>query len=451
MKGVVWLRRLTLLLAWWLVGVGTARAGELRVEFLDVGQGDAELITSPTGKTVLIDGGPPEASRRLAERAARLPEPIDLVLLSHRHSDHLGGLRAALQARGARLFLDASFPHPSPLYDRLLAELARQHIPVRNAVAGRTIDLGGGAVLTLLGPPEPALRGTRSDVNANSVVARLDYGETSFLFCGDAEAETEAWLLRSGRPLRAQVVKMAHHGSRYASTPAFIAAVHAELAVASAGQGNSYGHPHAEALARWSAAGAHVYRTDRDGAHHQRRQAPVRADRGGSRAALLGDAGRSEPQALRRGRRSVLPSVGRRGRVGLPRQPALLGVPPRRLLRRGADQAAKPHRLCDARSGAGERAPPGGRLSPMNEKTVVTRAFVDEVSGGIARLLVGGKDTTEVHTIELPASLLPLSIREGSFVELRATLLPSDDQQAADTEELRKRLSQDDDGGDITL
>lgn len=263
MKG--WPRRLTLLLAFWLVGAGAARAGELQVEFLDVGQGDAELITSPTGKTVLIDGGPPEAARRLVERIARLPGPIDLVLLSHRHSDHLGGLRAALQARGARMFLDASFPHPSPLYDGLLAELQRQHIPVKNAVAGRTIDLGGGAVLTLLGPPEPALHGTRSDVNANSVVARLDYGETSFLFCGDAEAETEAWLLRSGRPLRAQVVKMAHHGSRYASTPAFTAAVHAELAVASAGQGNSYGHPHAEALVRWSAAGARIYRTDRDG------------------------------------------------------------------------------------------------------------------------------------------------------------------------------------------
>lgn len=87
----------------------------------------------------------------------------------------------------------------------------------------------------------------------------------------------------------------------------------------------------------------------------------------------------------------------------------------------------------------------------MSEAPVTTRAFVDGVAGGVARLVVGGTDGTEAHTIELPASLLPASVREGSFIELRITPLPPEDQQATDSEKLRRQLSQDDDGGDITL
>src|SRR4051812_979427 len=106
-----------------------------------------------------------------------------------------GGPSIWAAARRARCSVP---PHP---------RCAARGVAVRDAIPGRAIDLGGGATLTLLGPPQPALRGTRSDVNANSVVARIDYGSVSMLFCGDAEAETERWLLGSGRPLRARVVK----------------------------------------------------------------------------------------------------------------------------------------------------------------------------------------------------------------------------------------------------
>ena len=244
-----------------------AGAGDLKITFFDVGQGDAALITSPAGKTVLVDGGPPEASERLAARLARLAHPIDLVVLSHRHLDHLGGLERVILTVGARTFLDPPFPHKSREYARLVATLAVRGVTVRDAAKGRAIDLGGGATMTLLGPPSPPLVGTRSDVNANSVVLRVDFKSASILFTGDAEAATERWLLHgeSASRLRARVVKVAHHGSRYASTAEFVAAVAPEIAVISDGAHNRYGHPAAATVARWQAAGARVLRTDRDG------------------------------------------------------------------------------------------------------------------------------------------------------------------------------------------
>lgn len=238
----------------------------LRVDFIDVGQGDAALVTSPAGKTVLIDGGPAHHAAALtAFLAAHVHGPLDLILLSHRHEDHLGGLPAAVRQTGARMFLDAPVAHAGPDYERLMRELEARGVPARQATRGRRIDLGGGAVLTLLGPPEPPITGSRSDVNANSVVARLTYGGVSILFAGDAESPTEAWLLASGQELHADVLKVAHHGSRYASGMRFLRAVRPSVAVISAGAGNEYGHPARVTLDRLARVGAAVYRTDLNG------------------------------------------------------------------------------------------------------------------------------------------------------------------------------------------
>ena len=249
----------------------------LRIDFFDVGQGDAALITSPTGKTVLIDGGPPEAQHRLVARLrARLSHgrPLDLVLLTHRHLDHLGGIALVIDDVGTQLYLDPAFEHPTPAYAKLVAELAAHHVPVRDAHAGRQIDLGGGAVLTLLGPPSPPLTHTRSDVNANSIVARLDYGHVRVLFAADMEPQTERWLLAKDQSaLRADVIKVPHHGGHYSSTAALVRAVaspgpggrHLSLAVVSVGAHNDYHHPSDVVIRRWEQAGARVHRTDRDG------------------------------------------------------------------------------------------------------------------------------------------------------------------------------------------
>lgn len=238
----------------------------LRIDFVAVGQGDAALVTSPTGKIVLIDGGPKEAGPVLtALLRARQTAAIDLVLLTHRHEDHLGGLAAVMRAVPVRLFMDAPFPHDSEVYQRLLQTVEARHVPVRNAERGRTIDIGGGATITLLTPPDPAIAHSRSDVNANSVVVRLDYGRVGVLFAADAEPQTERWLLGSSARLPAQVLKVAHHGGRYSTTARFLKAVAPVAAVISVGAENAYGHPTPDALSRLERQRAHVYRTDQDG------------------------------------------------------------------------------------------------------------------------------------------------------------------------------------------
>jgi beta-lactamase superfamily II metal-dependent hydrolase len=263
-------RRTLLLLALLALGSRPSHATEparLRVDFIDVGQGDAALITSPTGKAVLIDGGPHRSSAALvAFLRERLRGPLDLVVLTHRHEDHFGGLRAAIETTGTRLFMDAPTPHPGRERERLMQALERGRVPVRDATRGREIDLGAGAKLTLLAPPQPALTGTRDEVNANSVVARLDYGSASFLFTGDAETSTERWLLDVAKAdVHAQVLKVAHHGSRYSSTARFLRAVHPAVAVISVGATNDYHHPAPATVQRLERQGARVLRTDRDG------------------------------------------------------------------------------------------------------------------------------------------------------------------------------------------
>jgi competence protein ComEC len=237
----------------------------LRVDFLDVGHGDAALITSPTSKHVLIDGGPAEASQRvvafLQERRAC---PLDLVLLTHRHADHLGGLAAIIRLCGTRMYLDAPDAPGSAIYGRLVKVLESEKVAVRQAERGRAIDLGRGARLVLLGPPVPPITGAQSDANANSVVSRLDYGGTRVLFMGDADVRAEAWLMGSGANLRATVLKVAHHGSRYASTSDFLRAVSPLAAIVSTAAGDAK-HPHPETLARIGQVGAQVFRTDLNG------------------------------------------------------------------------------------------------------------------------------------------------------------------------------------------
>ncbi|WP_373564450.1 ComEC/Rec2 family competence protein [Myxococcus sp. CA039A] len=241
-----------------------------------MGQGDAALVISPTGKTVLIDGGPPEARERLAARLRTLVTgPLDLVILTHPHLDHLGGLTDALRAVGARRFMDPGFNHPSEAYRDLLGFVGESVGQVMNPEPNPatpdsllTIGLGEGVSLTVLwprAPKEPFLVGTRSDANSNSIVAKLTYGRTAFLLVGDAEPDTEAALLQRPLDLTTTVLKVAHHGGRHSSTAAFLAAAKPQAAVISCGAKNDYGHPARETLERLDAVGAHVLRTDRDG------------------------------------------------------------------------------------------------------------------------------------------------------------------------------------------
>ncbi|AKU90290.1 ComEC/Rec2 family competence protein [Vulgatibacter incomptus] len=249
-----------------LLAPSWAWAAPLTLEVFDVGQGDAMLLTSPTGKRVLIDAGPPEAGERMAKRLRdRGIDALDLLVMTHPHLDHVGGVRAAIAAAPPRLVLDPGTDHPTRTYEQILDELLRRKIPLRIARRGTKIDLGGGAVAEVLAPPEPRLGGKRS-VNANSIVLAIRFGQIAWLLTGDAEPETERWLLReSGSSLRADLLKVAHHGSRHSSTAEFLRAVGPRDAIVSCGAGNDYGHPAPAAIERLERAGAKIWRTDRDG------------------------------------------------------------------------------------------------------------------------------------------------------------------------------------------
>jgi competence protein ComEC len=240
----------------------------VQVDFIAVGHGDSILVTSAAGKSLLIDGGEAEAADTvLALLRQRQVCPLDIILLTHPHSDHAGGLAKVIDDCGARLFMDSGHPHASLIYARLLERIEKRGIPLRQAEAGRQIALGSKVTLTLLGPPNPPIEKSEDGANANSVVARLALGGTSVLFAGDADASEENWLLSQETALRSTVLKVGHHGSRTSSTMAFLGAVSPRLAVIS-NRPDAPKHPHPETLERLRQARAQVLETGREGTIH---------------------------------------------------------------------------------------------------------------------------------------------------------------------------------------
>jgi competence protein ComEC len=248
----------------------------LTVVVLDVGQGDSILIRSPAGRNVLIDAGGELGAERSGWDVGRMRvvpalrragvRRLDVVILSHPHEDHVGGLPAVTENIPVGLVLDPGVPHPSPSYARFLKAVEARRIPYRLARAGLRVDLGGGVLLTILYPPEPAPAIDGDPVHAGMAVARLDYGRAAALLTGDLEAPGERFLLDFAAPVDAQVLKVGHHGSRTSTSPEFVARVRPQIAVISAGADNAFGHPHLVTLETLAAAGVTVYRTDLDGA-----------------------------------------------------------------------------------------------------------------------------------------------------------------------------------------
>ncbi|HEU5298023.1 MAG TPA: DNA internalization-related competence protein ComEC/Rec2 [bacterium] len=265
----------------------------LAVAVLDVGQGDAILLRSPSGQTVLIDGGGEVEGGRATgyDVGARRVVPalrhlgvrrLDLVILSHPHEDHAGGLVAVLQNFRVGLVLDSGLAHAGPSYARLRELAAARGVPVRPARRGMRIDLGDGVTAAVLLPEEPLITGSGSDPNLNSVVVRITYHRVGALFTGDMEALNESQLLALGDDLRSTILKVAHHGGSTGTTEAFVDAVRPAVAVISVGAVNPFGHPHPRTLDVLEEWGAAVYRTDRDGAvliHTDGRRVAVRTVR----------------------------------------------------------------------------------------------------------------------------------------------------------------------------
>ena len=236
--------------------------GKLSVYFLDVGQGDSALIIFGN-KTILIDAGEIDMGDRVVSDLKELGVTrIDLLVATHPHSDHIGGMQKVLENFPVDQVLDSGMPHPSALYERFLETIDKKNIPYKVAVQGNTIDIDPALRIVVLSPTEKRFG---DDLNTNSIILRISYGTINFLFTGDAGGETETALAKSGYVLDAQILKVGHHGSMHSSSRTFIARVHPETAIISLGQDNPYGHPHKQAVDTLTDAGATIYRTDRDG------------------------------------------------------------------------------------------------------------------------------------------------------------------------------------------
>jgi competence protein ComEC len=238
------------------------------IRFLDVGQGDSALVTTASGKTILIDAGDREPTGRiLADLRAAGAEKIDLLMASHPHLDHIGGMRLVIDALPVRLYVDPGTEHTTDTYRDLMLAIEARKIPHQVLRAGKNIKIGDEATLSVFSPPETLLKSARSVENANSLVVRLSMGTFDVLFTGDAEPETLESLISTGAlgGNSIEVLKVAHHGSRYGTSRAFIDELHPKVAVISVGDHNDYHHPHPETLQILAQDCVRTYRTDRDG------------------------------------------------------------------------------------------------------------------------------------------------------------------------------------------
>src|SRR6266705_5056784 len=291
-------------LPWWRSLPPRASGAQLQVHVLDVGpvEGDSILIISPAGKSVLIDAGDSSKAKVVLDALKRYKiEHLDYFIATHPHPDHIGGAAEVLKNVKADLLIDngvdlstpapvaatskgnsksAKAPpprvapkkgkSPTSFFDEYKDAVKQNGGRYETAQVGKKYDLGGGAILTVLAPAEPfftkdQMKTGGNDTNANSIVMRLDYGDFSMLLMGDAEGQSEQRLLSKDLDLKVSVIKIAHHGSKYATSENFVKRVHPEAAIISDGAWNRYGHPAQSVLDRLKAVDAKVYRTDLQG------------------------------------------------------------------------------------------------------------------------------------------------------------------------------------------
>jgi len=248
---------------WWSL----RNDSELVITFVDIGQGDCILIQTPSDHSILIDGGPD--SGVLSKIGRALPfydHTIDLIILTHAHSDHVAGLVDILKRYEVQSVVYSAINYSSPDYLEWQSLVQEKQIQSLFPIAGQMFQFGE-VTLEVLFPLEDLSGDPPKDLNAMSVVTRLEYQDTSFLLTGDATVEVEEQLLRTyqASSLASDVLKVGHHGSKYSSSLEFLQSVSPEIAVIQVGEGNSFGHPHRLVLQRLDGLGISVLRNDLDG------------------------------------------------------------------------------------------------------------------------------------------------------------------------------------------
>lgn len=236
--------------------------GELEVHYIDVGQGDATFIKSPSGETILIDGGNNGKGKVVANYLKGLGfQTIDYMIATHPDADHVGGLDEVLYAINVKNVYAPKVSHTTQTFKDFLTAVANKGLTIKEAKSGVTLPING-LNSQFLAP----VKEYGNDLNEWSAVLKVTHGSKSFLFTGDAESKSEKdMVVTYGSSLKSDVLKPGHHGSKTSSSQTFLDAVKPSIAVISAGAGNRYGHPTQETLAKLNAMAVKVYRTDLNG------------------------------------------------------------------------------------------------------------------------------------------------------------------------------------------
>ncbi|OGN02119.1 MAG: hypothetical protein A2655_00135 [Candidatus Yanofskybacteria bacterium RIFCSPHIGHO2_01_FULL_43_42] len=245
--------------------IASQKDGLLKIYFFDIGQGDAIFIETPNGNQVLIDGGPDNAVlQKLGKTMPFYDKDIDLVVLTHSDADHITGLIEVLDRYEIENIVYSDIIRNSALYNAWREAVVEEGADIIDPVFGGVIDLGNGVTLTIFHPAESLVGKALEKTNNDSVVMMLKYGETEILLTGDIEAKAERAIILSDANLDADIVKIAHHGSKTSTMDEFLYEVSPQVAIIQVGAKNRYGHPTKEVLSRLENVGIKYYRNDLD-------------------------------------------------------------------------------------------------------------------------------------------------------------------------------------------
>jgi competence protein ComEC len=249
----------------WTAVFDLAKQKFLAVDFLSVGQGDSEFITTPGGCQILIDGGPDNSVlEKLGKAMPFWDRTIDLVILSHPEKDHLAGLIEVLKRYKVENILWSGVIRDTAEYQEWSDGIKKEEAKIIIAQLGEKIKIGK-LEIDVLNPSESLAGQELKDSNDSSVVVKLIFGQNSFLFTGDISEKVENDLGKKPSGIDSDILKVAHHGSKYSSSDGFIKAVSPQIAVIEVGKDNGYGHPTQEVLDRLASYGIDILRTDQNG------------------------------------------------------------------------------------------------------------------------------------------------------------------------------------------